>query len=89
MRFVAGLHFFHLLCYKNPGIRRPFRVPFLYLIAPLGIIFNVAMMLSLELENWIRLMAWLALGMLVYFFFSRKNSVLGKQRRQNNLTQRQ
>lgn len=65
---------------SQPNIQRPFKVPFLGIIAPLGIIFNVGMILSLEMENWVRLGIWLAVGLVVYFLYSHKNSLLGKQK---------
>jgi APA family basic amino acid/polyamine antiporter len=63
---------------KEPNVNRPFKVPYLYVIAPLGIIFNMGMMLSLGWENWLRLFVWLALGLIVYFLYSQKNSVMRK-----------
>lgn len=62
--------------YTNPQMHRSFKVPFLPAIALLGIIFNLGMMLSLEIENWMRLFIWLGAGLLIYFFYSRKNSVM-------------
>jgi APA family basic amino acid/polyamine antiporter len=58
----------------NPGQGRPFRTPMVFLIAPLGIIFNGYMMLNLNGWNWIRLFGWLAVGLVVYFAYSRHHS---------------
>lgn len=68
-----------IMRFKEPNVDRPFRVPFLPVIASLGIIFNVGMMVSLEWENWIRLIIWLSLGLVVYFAYSQRHSVLGKK----------
>jgi basic amino acid/polyamine antiporter, APA family len=65
--------------YKQPDVHRPFRLPYLPVIASLGIIFNVSMMLSLEWDNWVRLFGWLAIGLIIYFLYSKKNSVLGQK----------
>jgi len=33
-------------------------------------------MFSLPMENWWRLIGWLAIGLAVYFFYGRKHSTL-------------
>jgi APA family basic amino acid/polyamine antiporter len=33
-------------------------------------------MASLTLENWIRFFVWLAIGLVIYFLYSRKRSTL-------------
>lgn len=83
---IGTLFAFTMVCiavlvmrYRNPSVQRPFKVPFLYIVAPLGILFNVAMMLSLEWDNWLRLFIWLSLGLVVYFAYSQKRSVLRKK----------
>jgi APA family basic amino acid/polyamine antiporter len=60
----------------NPSQPRPFRTPLVPLVPILGIIFNGYMMYSLGLVNWIRLIVWLAIGMVIYFTYGIKNSRL-------------
>lgn len=62
--------------YTEPHVQRPFRVKYLPLVAGLGILFNLGMMFSLELENWLRLFGWLGLGVVVYFLYGKKHSVV-------------
>jgi APA family basic amino acid/polyamine antiporter len=38
-------------------------------------------MFSLPAENWWRLIIWLLIGLVIYFFYSRHNSVLAEERR--------
>jgi APA family basic amino acid/polyamine antiporter len=38
-------------------------------------------MLSLPAANWYRLLAWLALGLCIYFLYGRRHSILGKELR--------
>jgi APA family basic amino acid/polyamine antiporter len=38
-------------------------------------------MFSLPAENWWRLIGWLAFGQLIYFFYGKRHSVLGKELR--------
>jgi APA family basic amino acid/polyamine antiporter len=61
---------------REPNVKRPFKVPYLYIIAPLSILFNLGMMVSLGWENWARLFLWLAIGMVVYFVYGRKHSIM-------------
>jgi APA family basic amino acid/polyamine antiporter len=67
-----------MLRYKRPDLRRPFRAPALPLVATLGILVNGGLMFALGSHNWIRLIVWLALGMLVYFGYSRRHTRFGK-----------
>jgi APA family basic amino acid/polyamine antiporter len=64
--------------YKQPEVHRPFKTPYLPVVATLGIIFNLAMMFSLDMVTWLRLFGWLALGLIVYFVYSRRHSILRK-----------
>jgi APA family basic amino acid/polyamine antiporter len=63
-----------VLRYTNPSQPRPFRTPWVPLIPILGVISNGYMMLKLGMWNWIRLVAWLGIGLLVYFTYSVKHS---------------
>ena len=63
----------------NPGAERPFRCPMVPLVPILGILMCLLLMFSLPAANWLRLIAWLALGMLIYYFYGRHHSVIRKQ----------
>src|SRR3954470_8681505 len=58
----------------NPAQPRPFRTPWVPLVPILGIAFNGYMMYKLGWVNWARLIIWLAIGLVVYFAYSRKHS---------------
>jgi APA family basic amino acid/polyamine antiporter len=62
-----------ILRYTHPEYPRPFRTPLVPLIPILGIAVCLIMMVSLGLENWIRLIVWLLIGIIFYFTYSRKN----------------
>lgn len=62
--------------YRHPEIKRPFKVPFFPAVPILGIIFCFLLMSSLPAENWMRLFAWLGIGLVIYFTYSRHHSVL-------------
>jgi basic amino acid/polyamine antiporter, APA family len=61
---------------SHPDIRRPFRTPAVWLVAPLAIIVCGGQMLGLPRDTWVRLFVWMAVGLVIYFSYSRRNSVL-------------
>ena len=63
-----------VLRHTNPSQPRPFRTPWVPLVPILGVISNGYMMINLGKWNWIRLIGWLAIGMVVYFTYSQKHS---------------
>jgi APA family basic amino acid/polyamine antiporter len=67
-----------VLRYKNPEVPRPFRTPWVPFVPILGVIANGYMMLNLGLWNWVRLVVWLAIGLVIYFTYSRKHSRVRK-----------
>jgi APA family basic amino acid/polyamine antiporter len=64
----------------NPNANRPFRAPFVPLVPILGIGTCLLLMFSLPAENWYRLIIWLFIGLLIYFFYGRSHSVMAQQR---------
>jgi APA family basic amino acid/polyamine antiporter len=63
-----------VLRYTNPNQPRPFRTPWVPLIPILGVVSNGYMMYKLGIWNWIRLVVWLIIGLIVYFTYSVKHS---------------
>ncbi len=63
-----------VLRHTNPDQPRPFRTPWVPLVPILGVIANGYMMLKLGMWNWIRLVGWLLIGLVVYFTYSVKHS---------------
>ena len=63
----------------NPLAERPFKCPFVPVVPLLGIAFCLLLMLSLPVGNWLRLIVWLALGLVIYFLYGRHHSTLGKE----------
>jgi basic amino acid/polyamine antiporter, APA family len=63
-----------VLRYTNPSLTRPFRTPWVPLVPILGVLANGYMMLNLGMWNWIRLVGWLGIGLIVYFTYSVKHS---------------
>jgi len=64
---------------KEPKRHRPFKAPVIWFVAPMGIIFNLGMMLNLGWQNWARLIVWLAIGLIIYFAYGKKHSIMAKR----------
>ena len=64
----------------NPNAKRPFRAPFVPLVPILGILTCLLLMFSLPEENWYRLIIWLLIGLVIYFLYGRRHSVMSEQR---------
>lgn len=63
---------------KHPEAERPFRAPLFPWVPILGVVFCLTLMFSLGWHNWMRLFVWLAIGMVIYFFYGRRHSVLNQ-----------
>lgn len=63
----------------NPNADRPFRAPLYPLVPILGILACLLLMFSLPVENWYRLIGWMALGFALYFAYGYRNSELAKR----------
>ena len=57
----------------HPELERGYRTPFVPFVPVAGILVCFAMMVSLDIYTWIRLVGWLAVGMAIYFGFSRRH----------------
>jgi APA family basic amino acid/polyamine antiporter len=67
-----------ILRVQRPDAKRPFRTPAIGIVAPLGILVNLALMLFLPLDTWTRLVVWLVIGLVIYFTYSHRHSLLGQ-----------
>jgi APA family basic amino acid/polyamine antiporter len=63
---------------RRPDVPRGFTVPALPFVAISGILVCAAMIYGLGWTNWLRLLGWLAIGMVIYFGYGRQNSKLAK-----------
>jgi amino acid transporter len=59
---------------QRPTAERPFRCPAIWIVAPAGILINVALTLFLSVATWLRLVCWLAAGLIIYFSYSVRHS---------------
>ena len=65
-----------IMRFTNPDAHRPFRCPLVPLVPILGILTCLLLMFSLPAENWWRLLIWMAIGLVIYFAYGQKHSVL-------------
>jgi APA family basic amino acid/polyamine antiporter len=66
LAFVVVCAGIMMLRIQAPRAKRPFRTPFVWVTAPLGIIFCLGMAWSLPYDTWIRLVVWTAIGIAIY-----------------------
>lgn len=85
MTSIGTLFAFILVCAAviilrktEPNLPRQFKTPFVPIVPILGIIVCAAMIFGLGWTNWLRLFGWLAIGFIIYFMYSKKNSKLNK-----------
>jgi basic amino acid/polyamine antiporter, APA family len=80
---IGTLFAFILVCWAvirlrrtDKSLKRPFRVPAVPWVPLLGILSCLVLMAGLPLGTWIRLVVWLAIGLVIYFGYSRHHSAL-------------
>jgi len=61
---------------QKPDLARPFKTPLVPLVPILGGGICLLQMYSLPLDTWLRLVIWMALGFIIYFTYSVRNSKL-------------
>jgi APA family basic amino acid/polyamine antiporter len=85
MTSIGTLFAFILVCAgvwimraRRPDIPRGFTVPALPAVSILGILVCGSMIYGLGWTNWLRLLIWLAIGLVIYFGYGRKHSRLAE-----------
>jgi APA family basic amino acid/polyamine antiporter len=80
---IGTLFAFALVCggvlvlrVKEPNRPRPFKVPFVWMLAPLGIAACLFVMVGLPPQAWVRFLWWLAAGIILYFVYGYSHSKL-------------
>mgnify|MGYP000864385186 CR=1 FL=1 len=61
---------------KKPDLERPFRVPYVPVLPVVSVLMSVYLMLNLPLVTWIRFVVWIAIGLVIYFLYGFKRSLL-------------
>jgi len=63
---------------REPKLKRAFRTPWIWFVAPAGAASALALMFSLPWRTWERLILWFAAGMVIYFGYGMYASNLGE-----------
>ena len=86
MTSIGTLFAFMLVCagvwimrVKRPDLPRAFRAPAVPVTSTLGILVCGAMIFGLGWTNWLRLIVWLAIGLVFYFSYGRSHSRLARE----------
>ncbi|MBC7493537.1 MAG: amino acid permease [Flavobacterium sp.] len=61
---------------KQPELHRPFKVPFLPLIAICGILINTYLMINLSIDAQMLSIGWLVIGVFIYFIYGKRKAKL-------------
>jgi len=67
-----------ILRYKQPKIKRPFKVPLFPLIPILGVVASLGQMVFFSGTTWVQTVIWMVLGVAIYLFYGRKHSLVQK-----------
>jgi APA family basic amino acid/polyamine antiporter len=65
-----------VLRYTDPGRHRPFRTPLVPLVPLLSVLSCTLLMKELPMKTWWRFIAWLAIGLVLYFAYGYRHSRL-------------
>jgi APA family basic amino acid/polyamine antiporter len=83
---IGTLFAFALVCagvlvlrVKEPDRPRPFKVPFAWVLAPLGVIACLFVMAGLPTQAWERFGLWLAIGIAIYMAYGYRHSRLRRR----------
>lgn len=58
-----------ILRVRSPRAKRPFRTPYVWFVAPAGMVVCGAMMYGLPTDTWLRLAGWTVFGFAIFFLY--------------------
>jgi APA family basic amino acid/polyamine antiporter len=64
---------------REPGLHRPFKAPIIWFTAPMGALSALYLMISLPWKTWQRLILWFAIGLVIYFAYGYRHSLVGRR----------
>ena len=59
-----------------PKRPRTFRLPLMPVVPAFGVLASLFLILQLPWETWVRFAVWLVIGLIIYFAYGRKHSLL-------------
>lgn len=64
---------------ERPDLKRPFKTPFVPVVPILAILFCLFLVAELPTLTHLRFVVWLAIGLVIYYFYGRKKSLLNRE----------
>ncbi|MET7458957.1 amino acid permease [Nonomuraea sp. NPDC005501] len=68
-----------VLRYRQPDLPRTFRTPAMPFVPAIGVVFSIWLITFLDPLTWLRFAVWFVIGMIIYFGYGRRHSVLESQ----------
>jgi APA family basic amino acid/polyamine antiporter len=65
---------------RSPTLARPFRTPWVPVVPIASVVVSLALMASLPGATWVRLLTWMAIGIVLYFAYGARRSRLAAAR---------
>ena len=65
-----------VLRYRRPDLPRTFRTPGMPVVPAIGVVFSIWLITYLKPVTWLRFAVWFAIGLVLYFAYSRRRSAL-------------
>lgn len=65
-----------LVIARKKTVERAFKMPAIKILLPLNVVLIFSMLAGLGVETWVRFFVWSAIGLAIYFWYGRHNSVL-------------
>ena len=62
--------------YTQPDAPRTFRLPLMPVVPAFGVLASLFLILQLHWETWLRFVVWLVIGLVIYFTYGRKHSLM-------------
>ncbi|MFJ3959225.1 amino acid permease [Arthrobacter sp. NPDC090010] len=62
--------------YSRPDAPREFRLPLMPVVPLIGVVASLFLISQLHWETWLRFGVWLVIGLVIYFAYGRKNSLM-------------
>ncbi|SEF32894.1 basic amino acid/polyamine antiporter, APA family [Amycolatopsis pretoriensis] len=67
-----------VLRYKQPDLPRTFKTPGMPVVPAIGVVFSIWLITFLQPATWIRFGVWFVIGLVIYFLYSRRHSLLNR-----------
>lgn len=62
--------------YTRPDEPRTYRLPWMPVVPAFGVLASLFLILQLHWQTWVRFIVWLLIGLVIYFTYGRKHSLL-------------